>query len=205
MKKYYLIALILTLGFTGATKNLQALSSDEIIANLKAKMYSSGSMTGNISWSSSGGTAYQGSFKYLAPGKIYVKFTSPPGKTIVTNGDKLWIFDPASNICGIQTLGKGNSGGIAGIISGYQGSAIQQGGSGYLVKLTGGPGKHYQKITLFVDTNFMLKRVTFTKDPANEFTIVLSNVDTSVKLSPGFFEFNTPSSAQVVLNPLDVK
>jgi outer membrane lipoprotein-sorting protein len=76
-----------------------AITGDEALAQFRGRMNSAGKITGIISWSHSGGETYTGAFKYMSPGKIYVKFSSPSGKTIVSNGKSLWIYSSGSNIC----------------------------------------------------------------------------------------------------------
>ena len=73
------------------TQNSFAITGDEALAQFRGRMNGAGKLTGIISWSHSGGETYTGAFKYMSPGKIYIKFSSPPGKTIVSNGKSLWI------------------------------------------------------------------------------------------------------------------
>jgi outer membrane lipoprotein-sorting protein len=110
-----LIAIILPLFFSAAA--LQAMTATEALEKFRGRMYGAGAVTGTISWSYEDSAPYTGSFKYLSPGRIHVKFSSPSGKVLVSNGRKLWVYDPGTNICGVQDLDGGSSGGIAGLVA----------------------------------------------------------------------------------------
>ncbi len=178
-----------------------AITVEEAISRFQGRMYSAGKLQGTISWTSSSGAAYSGEFKYMSPGMINVKFTSPSGKSVVCNGKKLWIYDNGSNICGVQDVG-GVSGGIAGIVNGYSGIATG-GGGGYTLKLKS-ESKAYPEIVLNLDSTFMLKRATF-KDRSGNSTSFTLTVRDGGSVFPGMFNFAIPSNAQVINNPLDIR
>jgi len=177
-----------------------ALTADEVMEKFRGRMYSAGNLSGTISWGSDVDAPYSGSFKYM-PGKIFIKFNNPPGKVIVCNGKKLWIYNQSSNICGIQDVG-GSTGGIAGLLYGYNGIVTGQGGDGYTVKLSK-PNATFPEAILRLDQSFFLKSVTLKNRNGNQlhFTITL---DSRAVLNTQF-EFNVPPNAQVVKNPLQIK
>ena len=181
-----------------------AITGDEAVANFKARWFSIGTMRGNVSWTYGSGEGYTGTFQYMSPGRFLIKFSQPSGKTICSNGRRLWVFDSGSNICGIQELDRGGSGGIAGMISGCLAIVTAQGPSGYTIKLKNSPSG-YSDITLVLDGSFMLKKAVFKDKKGDNLTVTLSNVSVGAALNPGLFDFNVPSSAQVVKNPLDVR
>ncbi len=182
---------------------IHALTGDEAIGRMQACMNGIKTMRGVISWSHSSGYMYTGNFKYMAPGKIFVKFTNPSGKIISSNGRKLFLYDPSSNICGVQELGRGGSGGIAGLVSGYQ-SIVMGGGGTYTIKLKN-ESRHYSNITLIVDSSFFLKKAVMKTNDGSILTISLSGIITGEGMSPGIFDFTPPSGAQRVENPLNIK
>ena len=112
-----------------------SLNGEEALSRFRGRMYGTKKLTGIISWTYNSGQSYSGSFKYLSPGKIFVKFSTPRGKILVSNGKKLWVYNPSTNICGVQELSRGFSGGIAGITKGYFAILSSQGSSGYTIKL----------------------------------------------------------------------
>ncbi len=142
--------------FLLCTTALFSISGEEAVEKFRSRMLRVGKLTGVISWTSLDGQTYSGSFKYLAPDKVYVKFTSPTEKVLVSNGRTLWIYSPGTNMCGIQELAKGSSsGGIAGLVAGYNGIAAGN-ESGYTIKLKSDE-KQYREIILSVDGTYMLR------------------------------------------------
>lgn len=201
MNRKFLICLTVSLLFTAS---VYSMTGDEAVARFKSRINGVGTMSGVISWTYPTGQMYTGSFKYMAPGRIFVKFSSPQGKIIVSNGKKLWIYDSGSNICGIQELAKGGSGGLAGLIAGYNAILSAQGAGGYTIRLKGG-GKTYNEITLVLDASFMFKKAVLRSEGGEGLSISLSNVNMGEKMHAGLFDFNVPSNAQVVKDPLDIK
>ncbi|TAL32206.1 MAG: outer membrane lipoprotein carrier protein LolA [Spirochaetes bacterium] len=202
--KTFLKAVVLILCLFVFTEGY-SLNGDEALRKFQDRMYGVGTMSGQISWVYTSGTMYSGSFKYMAPGRIYVKFTTPTGRVLVTNGKKLWVYDSQSNICGVQDLGRGGSGGIASLVQGYLPLLSAQGSGGYTIKLKSNE-RQYNEITLVLDGNFMMKKAVMQSRGGGEgLSITLSNVRTGEGMTAGTFDFNVPSNAQLVKNPLDVK
>jgi len=203
MKRCKYFALVLATGLLAITSDAFPITGEEALAKFQGRMNSIRTMRGNISWTDESGFIYTGNFKYMAPGKIYVKFSSPSGKIIASNGRKLYLYNPSSNICGIQELGGGGSGGISALVGGYM--AIAFGGAGgYTIKLSGND-RHYTNITLVTDSSFMLKKAVLKTREGGGSTISLSGVITGEGISPGTFDFNVPPGAQTVNNPLNIK
>jgi outer membrane lipoprotein carrier protein len=196
-----LIAIILPLFFSAAA--LQAMTATEALEKFRGRMYGAGAVTGTISWSYEDSAPYTGSFKYLSPGRIHVKFSSPSGKVLVSNGRKLWVYDPGTNICGVQDLDGGSSGGIAGLVGGYNG-IVTGGGGGYTLKLRNEVGA-YPEITLMLDSTFFLKKAILKDRSGKSLRFTISGVDTSATLIRTMFDFNPPANAQLIKNPLEVK
>jgi len=199
-----MIRIIITIIFLCISMNSFAVTGDEAVARFQKRMYSAGKLTGIISWSTGSGMTYTGSFKYLNPGKIYIKFSSPAGKTIVSNGKKLWVYSPASNIVGVQDLGRGGSGGIASFTKGYFAIVTGQGSGGYTIKLKNNE-KRFSEIILMTDSTFFLKRAIFKTKAGMAYNFSISNISTSAAVVPTIFSFDVPASAQVVKNPLNIQ
>lgn len=184
--------------------SLYAITGDEAVARFRNRMLGAGKMAGVISWTTESGQTVSGTFKYMAPDKIYVKFTNPSGKILVCNGKRLWVYSPASNICGIQDLARGSSSaGIAGMIAGYKAIA-SGGGGGYTIKLKS-PDREYSEITLRLDGSFFLTKAVLKHRDGGVTSFTLSNVNKSPSIMPSIFNFSVPSNAQSVKNPLDIK
>ncbi len=199
-KKFFIIAVLLL----SSQASLFALTGDEALANFRNRMNSIGKLTGIISWSEPSGETYTGSFKYMSPGKIYIKFSNPSGKTIVSNGKSLWVYTPGNNICGVQDLGGGGSGGIAALTTGYFAIVTAQGPGGYTIKLKSND-KSFTEIMLMVDSTFFIKKAILKTKEGGTYNFSISNTSTTAAVIPNIFDFNVPSNSQVVKNPLNIK
>ena len=195
---------LITALFIAICSDSFAITGDEALANFRGRMSRIGKLTGIISWSSSAGESYTGSFKYLSPNKIYVKFSNPAGKTVVSNGKSLWVYSPASNICGVQDLGGGGSGGIAAFTTGYNAIVTASGPGGYTIKLKNNESS-FNEIILVTDSSFFLRKATMRTKGGVTYEFTLSNVSSEAAVIPSIFDFNVPASAQIVKNPLNIK
>jgi len=181
-----------------------SLSGEDAAEKFRNRMFRLNKLTGVISWTSLDGQTYSGSFKYLGPDKIYVKFTSPTEKILVSNGKTLWIYNLGTNLCGIQELSKGTtSGGIAGLVGGYNGIAAG-GDAGYTIKLKNDE-KQFSEIILSVDGTFLLKGAIFKRDDGRIISFSISDVSTEADVSPSLFNFKVPKGVQIVKNPMNIK
>ena len=203
MKKNFIAALTLASVCAAGTLAF-AMTGDEAVAKMKSRIYVASTMRGVITMSHSSGEMYTGSFKYMAPGKFSIQFSTPPGKTIVTNGKKLWVFDKADNVCGVQDVDKTFSGGIAGYVNGYIAIASPSGAADTIIRLKS-PNRTYRDIAILVDSSYMPKKITFRQENGDGFTATLSNVVINEPMAVGAFDFNAPANAQVVKNPLNVR
>jgi outer membrane lipoprotein-sorting protein len=182
---------------------LTAATGDEAVEKFKSRFYSIQTMKGIISISYSSGESMVGAFRYMAPGKFYIKFTAPAGKEISTNGKRLWIYDKGNNVCGIQEVSPTYSGGVAGYIKNYMALASSS-GNDTMIKLKS-PDQFYRDIIIMADSSFMIKKVTFRTEKGDGFAATFSNLVLNEPIPIGAFDFNVPSNAQVVKNPLDVR
>lgn len=219
--KYKIILLMLLLIPVSISINFSAasaLTGDEALAKLSEKLANAGTMKGKINISYQSGEIYSGIFMYMQPGKLYVKFTDPPGKLIVTNGKKLWIYDSTTDVCGVQELetygevSEDNEkqirprlrGGIQQFLQGYESTYTSGSSSQNIIELVN-PNKIYSDIKFILNSDFMIISAVFKNADGNGFSIKLSDVKTGDKITPGIFNFKAPANAQVIKNPLDVR
>ena len=200
MKAKTILTFILSLIFMFSAMPNYAITADEAMAKFRSRMYGAGGLSGTLSWGYETDMQYSASFKYL-PGKIYIKFSNPSGKIIVCNGRKLWVYNQANNICGVQDMA-GGSGGLAGLLVGYNGIVTSQGSGGYNLKLSK-PGSAYPEVILRLDSTFFPRSVSL-KDASGSSLRFMINLDSGPVMNSQF-EFNVPSNAQVVKNPLEIK
>jgi len=182
---------------------LFSMTGEEALAKFRGRMAGVDKISGIITWTADSGMSYTGAFKYLAPGNIYVKFSNPRGKILVSNGKKLWIYDPGSNICGIQDLTGNGSGGIYSLVNGYN-AIVSEGSENHIIKLRNSD-RHYSEITLKVDSTFFLNKAVFRTKDGKGITFSISNVDMSPNFVKSIFDFSVPSNAQSIKNPLNIR
>ena len=202
MKKVHSIMITIFLLYGSS---LFSITGEEAVQNFQNRMRRLSKLTGVISWSALDGQTYAGSFKYMAPDKIYVKFTSPTEKILVSNGKTLWIYNPGTNMCGVQELAKGsNSGGIASIVSDGYTSIAFSGETGYTIKLKR-DDKLYREIILSVDTTYLLRGAIFKRDDKRILSFSLFDTSTNVEVNDSLFNFKVPKGVQIVKNPLNIR
>ena len=181
------------------------ITGEDAIGKFRARMLGIHKLTGVFSLTEESGQLQTGSFKYLAPDKIYVKFTSPAGKVLVSNGKKLWVYNSGNNVCGVQDLAAQSvSGGIAGMVQGYNAIVSPRGSDGFTIKLKNND-KQYTDVVLRVDSSFMLKKAVFKNKDGKKFSFTLSNVSTTQEVMKNIFDYSVPTNAQVVQNPMNVR
>ena len=186
------------------TVSLFPLSGEEAVEKFRSRMLRLPKLTGVISWTALDGQTYSGSFKYLAPDRIYVKFSSPTEKVLVSNGKTLWIFNPGNKMCGVQELAKGStSGGIANLVTGYNGIA-SGGDTGYTIKLKN-DDKQYPEIILSVDLSYLLRGAIFKREDGRILSFSISDVSTKAEVRPTLFDFKVPKGVQIIKNPLNIR
>ncbi|WP_425460616.1 LolA family protein [Leptospira idonii] len=138
-----------------------------------------------------------GVLSYKNPYQLHVRLND--GRIISSNGKVLWFYNPDSSISGRQDL-KGVSGGLGGLLSGYESVTV----SGRTFRLTS-PTKRYSEIILVVSDND-LPRVIKMKHSDEEVTeISFSGIATNIGLGTSLFNFQPPTSSQIVENPLNQK
>jgi len=216
MKKN-IIRIIFVFLIVSLTDPVFPITGDEAIAKFADRLNAE-TVKGNLTITYQSGEMYSGIFMYMKPGKMYIKFSDPPGKLIVTNGKRLWVYDSTSAVCGVQELetegeakDKGDeglkprlSGGILGFLHGYNAKIIES-PTQKVIELTD-ESKKYSEVKLILTPDFMLSSVVFKNKGADGgFAVKLSDVRTGEKITPGIFNFKAPSNAQIVKNPLDIR
>jgi outer membrane lipoprotein-sorting protein len=178
---------------------------------------------GNVAINFDNGQIYAGEFQYMPPGKIFINITDPPGKIIVSNGKRLWVYDTSSDLCGVQELYYKNDvrdknlgedekkaneyrmkGGIEFFFISYEITLLSDEPGGYTVELKN-QNRFYTDIIMKLDKNFLLQNARFTDKSGAQFLIKLSNLRFNEKIFMGIFDFNVPANAQLVKNPLDIR
>lgn len=182
-----------------------AMTGDQAANKFRQHLTEIGKMSGIISISSGTGLMYTGVFKYAKPGKIYMKFSNPTGRTLVTNGRKLWVMNAGSKVCGIQDLTETSlSGGIAYMTKDYLAIVTSQRGNGCTIKLKN-DDKIYPEIILFLDKNFFPKKAILKDRKGEKISFSISKVNYKPDFIDSIFEYSIPANTHVVKNPLNIK
>ncbi len=219
----YFKFLILTIIFIFYSGNAHPVTGDEAFEKLKERLANITTLKGKITISYQSGEIYTGDFQYMPPGKIYIKFTDPPGKVIASNGRKLWAFDSTTEVCGVQELYMEDKekdeelseeekakkeqkikGGLANLFYYFKPTLTYEGPIGYLIDLKQ-ERRQYPEVSLSLDKTFMIVEAYFKNKNDNNFSVRFSNFKFGEKIFPDLFNFNVPSNAQVVKNPLDIR
>ncbi|MDF3821025.1 outer membrane lipoprotein carrier protein LolA [Leptospira sp. 96542] len=138
-----------------------------------------------------------GVLSYKNPYQLHVRLND--GRILSSNGRVLWFYNPDSSIAGKQDL-RGGTGGLGGLLSGYESVTV----SGRTFRLTS-PNKRYSEIILVVSDND-LPRVLKMKKADDEITeVTFSGIATNIGLGTALFNFQPPTSSQIVENPLNQK
>jgi len=138
-----------------------------------------------------------GIISYKNPYQLHVRLND--GRIISSNGKTLWFYNPDSSISGKQDL-KGVSGGLGGFLSGYENVTV----SGKTFRLTS-PTKRYTEVILVVSDNDMPRVLKMKKEDEEVTEIAFSGIATNIGLGTSLFNFQPPTSSQIVENPLNQK
>ena len=199
------------------------IEGNELFEKAKDRLIKVTTVKGTISITFETGQIYTGEFQYMPPGKIFINITDPPGKTIVSNGKKLWVHDSSSDLCGVQDLFTKDAerdrnlsedekkageykmkGGLEFFFSSYKITVLSEEPGGYTIELKN-ENRFYTEVLMKLDKNYLLQNARFTDKQGAQFLIKLSNLRFNEKIFTGLFDFNVPANAQLVKNPLDVR
>jgi len=200
MKKFIKAAVFTTALFIYSS--VFAITGGEAVKKMQERLSSINKMTGVISWLNSSGKSYTGSFQYMNPGNIYVKFSNPRGKELVTNGKKLWVYDPIQKVCGIQNLSEKLSGGLGNMLRGYMAIISSQAPDNYIIKLKN-PDRYYSDIELSLDSTFLMKKIIITNRNGKSTSFSISNINLSATIMKNIFDYKVPANTQLIKNPLN--
>lgn len=185
---------------------LYPINEEEAVQAFKKRMNTAEKLSGTISYTSIEGQNYSGSFKYMAPGCLYIKFSNPQGKLLVSNAKKLWLYDPHTKVCAIQDLDieGGMSGGITSILEGYTPALLPKEKQGCALKFNN-PQQEISDIILYLDDSFFITRGAFLDKEGKGFTFSITNLDHAPDIVKKIFDFDVPPNVQIIKNPLNVK
>jgi outer membrane lipoprotein carrier protein len=138
-----------------------------------------------------------GVLSYKNPYQLHVRLND--GRIISANGKVLWFYSPDSSLSGRQDL-KGVSGGLGGLLSGYENVTL----AGKTFRLTS-TTKKISEIILIVSDNDLPRVIKMKRDDDDITEISFSGIATNIGLGTSLFNFQPPTSSQIVENPLNQK
>lgn len=199
------------------------LTGNEAFEKLKERLAAIDTMKGIISIAYPTGDLYSGKFQYMPPGRIHIDLSNPPGKKIISNGKRLWVYDVSTDVCGVQELYAEDEendkeldeeekkkkelkikGGLENLFNGYEAILISESDKGVIIEIRN-EFRKYTEIQLTLDKSFMLSSARFTDKEGIRFVMKITDLKFGEKPIPGLFNFDVPANAQVVKNPLDIR
>ena len=187
MRKFFFLSFIL------AGSSFLLLADEDILSQLRASaggMYTS--FSGTFNYTSSSGVILNGQIYYKYPGNLHLKMSD--GGIVATNGRFLWVYNPKSMRCLKQDV-SGSSGGILGILKGYQG---QKRGDTFVFKKN---EARYKEIAVRVSDG-TLRNVTLKTEEGMQ-VLSFSSLQVGVGIRASLFNFKPPPSTQVMENALN--
>jgi outer membrane lipoprotein carrier protein len=160
-----------------------------------------------------------GRINYKAANRMLIEFSNPPGQKIVSDGKSMWIYIPSMNVVAEQDL-KSDSGSI---FSSATGSGLRSLFSKYHYKFasktqpekqTDGSLQYtlflkqkesrsgFRTIKLWISEDFIIKKASGESSTGKIIEIQFSNMKTNVALQNGLFQFDIPSQAKIIKNPM---
>ena len=159
-----------------------------------------------------------GVINYKASNKLLIKFYSPQGQKIVSNGKMMWIYIPSMNVVAEQDLksdqgffSTGTKSGLKRLFSKYhyrfagkeQPEVQKNGKKLYTLYLKQKESRNgYRTLRLWVSEDFIIQRAQGETSSGKKVDISFKNLKTNVDLPNGLFKFDVPARARVIKNPM---
>jgi outer membrane lipoprotein carrier protein len=160
-----------------------------------------------------------GRITYKAANRMLIEFSNPSGQRIVSDGKSMWIYIPSMNVVAEQDL-KQDSGSI---FSATTGSGLKRLFSKYHYKFASKtqPEKQsdgsmqytlflkqkesrsgFRTIKLWISEDYIIKKAAGESSTGKNIEIQFYNMKTNIALQNGLFQFDIPSQAKIIKNPM---
>jgi outer membrane lipoprotein carrier protein len=164
-------------------------------------------------------SAKSGRISYKAGNRMLIEFSNPPGQKIVSDGKNMWIYIPSMNVVAQQDL-KQDSGSIFSSASGnglkrlfskyhYKFASKTQpekqpdGAMQYTLLLKQRESRSgFRTIKLWISEDFIIKKALGESSTGKSIEIQFYNMKTNIALQNGMFQFDIPSQAKIIKNPM---
>ncbi|MFH0974729.1 MAG: outer-membrane lipoprotein carrier protein LolA [Spirochaetota bacterium] len=167
-----------------------------------------------------GNKAYKnGRITYKATDKMLIEFINPGGQRIVSDGKRMWIHISSMNVVAEQDLKSSTSsifssatgGGLKRLFSKYhykfasktQPEKQTDGTMQYTLFLKQKESRSgFRTIKLWISEDFLIRKAVAESSTGKNVEISFNNIKTNIALSNGIFQFDIPSQAKIIKNPM---
>lgn len=160
-----------------------------------------------------------GIIKYKAANKMLVEFSNPRGQKIISNGKSMWIYIPSMNVVAEQDLksestslfSSTTSSGLKRLFLKYhykfaskkQPEKQADGSMRYTLILKQRETRSgFRKIRLWISEDYLITKAQGESTTGKTVEIDFDNIKTNIVLSNEVFEFDIPSKARIIKNPM---
>lgn len=160
-----------------------------------------------------------GRIYYKSPNKMLIEFTNPSGQKIVSDGKRMWVYIQSMNVVAEQDLksdstsifSAATSKGMKRLFSKYhyrfasknQPEKQSDGSMKYTLFLKQRESRSgFRTIKLWISEDFFIKKAYGESSTGKFIEITFNNIKTDIVLSNGMFQFDIPSQARIIRNPM---
>ena len=213
MKKTSLIAVLLALFATALPAQNSTPSAAEVAASVQRKYDTVRDFSANFTHQHTGGVlrrqlVEQGTVHVKKPGKMRWEYKSPEEKLFVSDGKRLYFYDPSNNQVTISEVPEGNQATAAQFLSGRGNIArdfevsFTDGGSAdsYALKLVPRtPQNEYDWLEIVVDrATYQIRSLTAVEKQGGRSTFLFSGLKENIAIPDKTFVFDIPRGAEVI-------
>ena len=160
-----------------------------------------------------------GTIKYKSSNKMLIDFKNPFGQKIVSDGKKMWIYLPSMNVVAEQDLksdsdsifSSSTSSGLKRLFSKYhykwasktQPEKQSDGSVRYTLLLKQRETRSgFRNIKLWINEDYLITKAFGESTTGKSVEINFKNIKTNIELPNNIFQFDIPSKARIVRNPM---
>lgn len=216
------IAIIFSAGDTFAYKVFEFTTVSDIVKKVKKRFSELDSYQADfriVSEKMGTKANKNGRIYYKAANKMLIDFANPPGQRIVSDGKKMWVYIQSMNVVAEQDLksdstsifSAATSKGMKKLFSKYhyrfasksQPEKQPDGSMHYTLYLKQRESRSgFRNIKLWISEDFLIKKAYGESSTGKFIEISFNNIKTDIVLSNGMFQFDIPSQAKIIRNPM---
>ena len=214
MSRSCLTAVFLALVAAGPAAQDSTRAAAEVAAALQRHYNTVHDFSANFTHQHTGGVlrrkiVEQGTVQVKKPGRMRWEYKSPEEKLFVSDGRRLYFFDPTNNQVTVSPVPEGDQPASAAHFLSGRGNLLKdfdvsftEGGSGdaYGLKLDPrAPQNEYEWLEIVVDrSSLRLRSLTAVENQGARSTFLFSDLKENIGLSDDVFEFDIPRGVEVI-------